>query len=124
MTRRRLEVLQWYALLGGALAWTALHVLGYFVSVAGCSAPVERWGISAGLWGGLLTGIAAAAVLAAELAAFVVFRETSSADHDAPGPLGRLHFFAVAALVGNVLFLMLVALDGLGSLYHLPCRQS
>ncbi len=124
MTRLRLELLQWYALLGGALAWTTLHVLGYFVSVARCSAQVRQWGVSEGLWSGLLTGTAAAAVVAAELAALVVFRETSGADHDAPGPLGRIHFFAVAALVGNVLFLALVALDGLGSLYHLPCRQS
>jgi hypothetical protein len=124
VTHRRLEILQWYALLGGALAWTSLHVLGYFVSVARCSQAVGRWGVSAGLWTGLLTAAAAAAVLSAELAAVVVFRETRSVDRDAPGPTGRLHFFAVAALVGNVLFLLLVALDGLGTLYHLPCRQA
>jgi len=53
-----------------------------------------------------------------------VYRATDGVGHDAPGPEGRLHFFAVAALVGNVLFLMLVGLDGLGSLTHLPCVQS
>ena len=37
MTRFRLELLQWYALFGGALAWASEHVLGYFVGVAGCS---------------------------------------------------------------------------------------
>ena len=120
MSRTRLEVLQWYALLGGALAWTTEHVLGYFVSDGGCSRQVAH----AGLWGALLVGVAAAAVAAAEAAAITVYRSTSSAAHDAPGPDGRLHFFAVAALVGNVLFLMLVGLDGLGSLSHLPCVQS
>lgn len=124
MSRVRLEVLQWYALFGGALAWTTVHVLGYFVSDGGCSPEVEHWGLNAGLWEGLLVGFGAVAVLAAQAAALTVYRATSSVDKDAPGPAGRLHFFAVAALVGNVLFFMLVALDGLGSLSHLPCAQS
>jgi hypothetical protein len=120
MSRTRLELLQWYALLGGALAWTAEHVLGYFVSDGSCSGRVTH----AALWGGLLTGFAALTVTAAEVAAVAVYRATSSVDHDAAGPEGRLRFFAVAALVGNVLFLMLVGLDGLGSLSHLPCAQA
>jgi hypothetical protein len=120
MSRTRLEVLQWYALLGGALAWTVEHVLGYFVSDGGCSRLVAH----AGLWGGLLTGFGVVAVVAAQAAAVVVYRATSGVGHDAPGPEGRLHFFAVAALVGNVLFLMLVGLDGLGSLTQLPCAQA
>jgi hypothetical protein len=120
MSRTRLEVLQWYALLGGALAWTAEHVLGYFVSDGGCRARVAH----AALWGGVLTGFGVLAVLAAQAAAITVYRATSDVGHDAPGPEGRLRFFAVAALVGNVLFLMLVGLDGLGSLTHLPCVQS
>jgi hypothetical protein len=123
MNRVRLEILQWYALLGGALAWTAQHVLGYFLSVAGCSGPVSHWGIDARLWGGLLTGVTVAAIVAAQAAAVLVYRETASVEEDEAGPLGRLHFFALAALVGNVLFFVLVALDATGSLYHLPCRQ-
>jgi ubiquinol-cytochrome c reductase cytochrome c subunit len=113
-------VLQWYALLGGALAWTAEHVLGYFVSDGGCSGHVAH----AALWGSLLTGFGVAAVAAAQVAAVTVYRATREVGHDAPGPAGRLRFFAVAALVGNVLFLMLVSLDGLGSLAHLPCAQA
>ena len=120
MSRTRLEVLQWYALFGGALAWTAEHVLGYFVSDGGCNGSVAH----AALWGGLLVGFGAVAVAAAQVAGFTVYRATSGVGHDAPGPEGRLRFFAVAALVGNVLFLMLVGLDGLGSLSHLPCVQA
>ena len=124
MTLRRLEILQWYALLGGALAWTSEHVLGYFVSVAGCSPPGHRWGVDAGLWGGLLLGATTVLIVLAGASAVVVFRETSAIGHDEPGPYGRLRFFAVAALVGNVLFFVLVGLDGLGSIAHLPCRQA
>jgi hypothetical protein len=121
VTRVRLEILQWYALIGGALAWTAEHVLGYFVSVAGCSTSVGHWHVNLGLWESLLTVAALSAVLAAEAAALAVYRATASVDKDAPGPDGRLHFFAQAALLGNVLFFMLVVLDGAGVLYHANC---
>jgi membrane associated rhomboid family serine protease len=117
MTRRRLEVLQWYALLGGAIAWAAQHVAGYFVSTAGCGS------VSFGASGAQI-GLAAAAlvaIVAAEAAAFVVFRATTG--DDVP-PGSRLHFFAQAALLGNVLFFVIVVLNGIGTVYHLPCAQS
>jgi hypothetical protein len=122
VTRNRLEVLQWYALFGGALAWTGEHVLGYFVSVASCSASVAYWHVSLVLWESILTAASLGGVLAAGAAAVVVYRATATVDHDAPGPDGRMHFFAQAALLGNVLFFMLVVLDGASVLYHSNCR--
>ena len=121
MTRVRLELLQWYALLGGALAWTFEHVCGYFVGVAGCSTSVGHWHVNLGLWESLLAAVALAGVLAAEAAAVLVYRATAAVDKDAPGPDGRMHFFAQAALLGNVLFFMLVVLDSAGVLYHSNC---
>jgi hypothetical protein len=117
VTRLRLELLQWYALLGGALAWATQHVGGYFVSQAGCGSPrigAETPQIA-------LAAAAALAIVAAEAAALVVFRATSL---DEPPPSGRLHFFAQAALLGNVLFFVIVVLNSLGTVYHLPCAQS
>jgi hypothetical protein len=117
MTRVRLEVLQWYALLGGALAWTTQHVAGYFVSTAGCGpagGDMKATQI-------VLAASAALLILVAEAAAFAVFRATSP---EAPPPSGRMHFFAQAALLGNVLFLVVVVLTGVGSVDHLPCAQS
>ena len=124
MSRRRLELLQWYGLLGGALAWATVHVLAYFVSDGGCSRSVEHWGLSTALWLSVLTAFGVVTVLCAQAAALAVYRATGNVDADAAGPAGRLHFFAVAALVGNVLFLFLVALDGLGGLSHLACVQA
>jgi hypothetical protein len=121
-SRLRHELLQWYALLGGALAWAGQHVLGYFVSAAGCSTSVGHWHVNMGLWQTVIGIAALTGVLLAELAAFRVFQATREVDEDAPGPEGRLRFFAEAALLGNVLFLMLVLLDGAGSLYHLNCQ--
>ena len=121
MTRARLELLQWYALFGGALAWTGSHVLGYFVAVGGCDVAVAHWDLNIVLWESLLMILALAGVLAAEAAAFAVYRATVSVDKDAPGPEGRMHFFALAALLGNLLFFVLVVLDGVGVLFHSNC---
>ena len=120
MNRRRLEILQWYGLFGGALAWTTQHVVGYFASHAGCT----HSGLHPAIWQIALGLGAGTAVLAAEAAAFAVYRATSDAGSDAAGPLGRLHFFATAALLGNALFLMIVILDAVGSVAELPCRGS
>jgi hypothetical protein len=117
VTRLRLELLQWYALFGGALAWAAQHVVGYFVSTAGCGSV----GVNMTVAQVLLAVGAGVLVLGAEAAAFTVFRATAP---DAPPPAGRLHFFAQAALLGNVLFLVIVVLDGTGAITHLPCAQS
>jgi hypothetical protein len=117
MTRLRLEVLQWFALFGGALAWATQHVVGYFVSTAGCGSVGGDMTIAQIL---LAVG-AGLIVVGAEAAAFTVFRATAA---DAPPPSGRLHFFAQAALLGNVLFLLIVVLDGTGSVSHLPCASS
>ena len=122
MTRTRLELLQWYALFGGALAWAGSHVLGYFVATSRCQAAVAYWHVNITLWEALLQALALAGVLASEAAAFAVFRATASVDKDAPGPEGRMHFFAEAALLGNVLFFMLVVLDAAGVLFHSNCR--
>jgi hypothetical protein len=118
MTRARLELLQWYALFGGALAWAAQHVAGYFVSTAACgSTPFHAAAPQV-----VLAVAACLAILSAEAAAIVVFRATSSSD--APPPVGRLHFFAQAAMLGNVLFFVITVLNGVGTVYHLPCAQS
>ena len=36
MTRIRLELLQWFGLFGGALAWATQQVVGYGISDSGC----------------------------------------------------------------------------------------
>ena len=41
-----------------------------------------------------------------------------------PPPEGRRHFFALAASIGNVLFLVIIVLSGTGAIVHEPCMQS
>jgi hypothetical protein len=124
MTRSRLELLQWFSLFAGPLAWATEHVVGFFVSDAACSVAGARWSLDTAPWQAVLAVLTGAVVIAAWVAAFVTFRETRTVDKDEPGPLGRIHFFAQAALLGNVLFFVIVALDSVGSIHDLPCRQS
>jgi hypothetical protein len=124
MNLRLLGVLQWFGLLGAAGAWWAQHLAGYGVTYARCSVAGIRWGMTYDAWQiGLMVG-GCVVIVAAEAAAAIVFRETRDVDEMAGPPLGRLHFFATAALVANVLFLGIVVLDGLASVVDTVCRQS
>jgi hypothetical protein len=122
--RTRLELLQWFALFGGPLAWTVQHVVGYGIADAGCSAVGTQWDFHTAALQIALSTATGVVVLAAEAAAFVVFRQTRDVDQYAPGPNGRIRFLAQAALLGNVLFFVIVVLDGVGTVYHLPCHQA
>jgi hypothetical protein len=124
MTRNRLELLQWFSLFAGPLAWATEHVVGYGISQAGCSPGGAQWDLDPAVLQTVLALLVGIVVVAAWLAALVAFRETRTVDKDAPGPLGRIHFFAQAALLGNVLFFVIVVLDGVGTVHDLPCRQS
>ena len=123
MTRYRLELLQWFALFGGSLAWAGQHVASFAIGDAGCHVVDRRWGLPLATLQTAVCVPTILVILAAEAAAYLVYRETSAATKDSPGPAGRMHFFAQASLVGNVLMLALVALQFAGTLYHLPCHQ-
>jgi hypothetical protein len=121
MSRARLELLQWFALLAAPLAWTVQLVAGFGVANAACDGagggPVSAYEVG-------FTTVALAITVAAAAAAVLLFRSLADVDEDAPGSAGRLRFFAVAALLGNVLFFMIIVLSGVGAVVHLPCAQS
>jgi hypothetical protein len=124
MTRIRLELLQWFGLFGGALAWATQHVVGYGISDSGCSVAGQQWGLPVSTLQ-IVLGVAAGVIaIAAWTAALVAYRETRAVGKDAPGPAGRIHFFAEAALLGNVLFLVIIVLNSVSTVVQLPCRQS
>jgi hypothetical protein len=124
MTRTRLEFLQWFGLFGGAIAWAVQHVVGYGIGDAGCNVAGAQWGLHISTMQIVLSITTGAVVLAAEGAALVTFRATQGTAGYAPGPYGRLRFLAEAALLGNVLFLVMIVFDCVSTVYHLPCAQS
>jgi len=123
VSRLRLEILQWYALMAGPWAWATQHVLLFGVAYAHCSMPVAYWHVPVIWLNALITFACGLAVVAAEVAAVVVYRATEETGDYAPGPYGRMRFFAQAAILGNVLFLVIVALDATGAFYH-GCNQA
>jgi hypothetical protein len=121
---RRAELLQWFGLLGGAAAWTIQHGTLFWLAVARCNPGGSRWGIGITGWQIGVTVAAALVALAAEAAAVVTALRTRDVEESGPPPLGRIHFFALAATAGNVLFLGAIVLDGIGSAWWSPCAAS
>ena len=121
---RRSELLQWFGLFGGAAAWTCQHAALFFLSTARCNPAGSRWAFGMTGWQLGVTVAAAVVALAAEAAAVVTALRTRELEHDGPPPLGRIHFFALAASAGNVLFLGAILLDGLGAGWWSSCGQA
>jgi hypothetical protein len=134
MSLRRLGIVQWIGVVVAPLAWTGQHVVGYGVGQARCSVAGMNWGVGFDTWQLAILAAAGLLVVISEAAAVTVFlatRETNYGDGP-PGdgrwggavPYSRLHFFATAAMVANVLFLAVIFLDGLGSVSSSLCVQS
>jgi hypothetical protein len=133
-TLGQLAVVQWIGVVVAPLAWTGQHVVGYGVGQARCSVGGASWGIAYDTWQLAILAAAGLLVVVSEAAAVTVFlatRETNYGDGP-PGegrwggavPYSRLHFFAMAAMVANVLFLAVILLDGLGAVFSTLCAQS
>jgi hypothetical protein len=132
-TLRQLSVVQWIGVVVAPLAWTGQHVVGYGVGQARCEVGAS-WGIGFDTWQLAILAAAGLLVLASEAAAVTVFlatRETNYGDGP-PGdgrwggavPYSRLHFFATAAMFANVLFVAVILMDGLASVFDSLCVQS
>ena len=123
----------WFALTGGAVAWTLQFVAGLAFSFAQCNQPAGRWHLPVRDWqlglaiAGLLLGLASTAVaVRIFLRTFRIgdmFGQERRGDGSQP-PLGRIHFLAICALVVNFLSLTIVVLDALGTGLHALCQQS
>ncbi len=116
------EVLQWFALLGGALAWAAQFVLAFWIAASRCSPANAGWHTPEQTFYVAATAPAALVALLAEAAAVWLYLQLR--DHDGTPPGGRHVFFAYASIAGNALFLALILLEGIGVLYHLGCVQA
>jgi hypothetical protein len=124
MTLRRLAILQWVGLMLGAWVWAAQHLLGWGITEATCNSGHAAAGIDHDLWQAILTTTAAGLVLGGEAAAISVLRATRETSYESAPPLGRMRFGAIAALAANVIFLMIILLDGVASIVNIACRQA
>ena len=119
---RRLNVLQWFGLVGAPLAWAALHVAGWGVSELHCAQG--RLGVDPRAWQIGATAVAFAIWALASAAALVAFRESRVAGEDPDPPLGRVHMLATAALAVNAVFFCLILLAGISTSVEAGCARS
>ena len=124
MTVRRLSILQWVGLGLGAAAWAVQLVTGYGLTEAECHAGGSRWDIANDTWQTTLMLAAVACVLLAEAAAVTVLVRTGEVSYEDAPPPGRVRFFAIAAVLANLLFLTIVLLSGIGAIANIECRPA
>jgi hypothetical protein len=134
LTLRQLGILQWTGTILAPAIWFSQHLFGYGVGQAICPAGGSRWGVNFDVYQVAAMAVTAAVLVATWACAFVVFQHTRGADWgDGPPeegrwgaeePYGRLHFFAVAGMVANILFLAIALLDTIAAVTAVLCRQS
>lgn len=122
MTTQRLSQLQWFALFAGAVGLAAAHTLGFGLTLAQCNVGGSRWGIDNDPWEAALLSTAAFVMVLAGIASLAVIVRTQDLGYDDDPPLSRIRFFAIAALVANVLYTAIMMLDLLGNLLNSVCR--
>jgi hypothetical protein len=118
------EFLQWFGLFGAGLTWTVQLVVGFGVTLARCGAANAVLGVDVKAWELTLMVVGIALALLAESAALSVLWQTRDVAYSDPPPEGRRHFFAVAASIGNLLFLVIIVLSGTGAILHEPCHPA
>jgi len=116
MSVQRLSQLQWFGLVAGVIALAFGHLLGVGLTRAECDSGGAPW-VRA-----LLIVAAAVMVLAACASGFVIARTQNTGYEEEP-PLSRIRFFAIAALVANVVFALVMTLDLVGN-FNASCGQS
>lgn len=127
------NVVVWFGVLGGALAWVAQFVINLAISFAQCNAPAGRWHLPVR---GLQVGLSAAAVGIGLLSTGVAlwlylytfqFKHVPQAERRGSGsapPTGRVNFLAVVGLTVNFLALAIMVMTGIGGPLLTVCRQS
>lgn len=132
MTYRPSNLLVWFGVAGGAIAFATQFVAGLAFSFAQCNngsrwhLPVSTWQVGLAI-GGFVVGLASTAV------AVTVFRRTyrigdmfgeeRRGDGSAP-PLGRIHFLAIVGLTVNALVLMIMVMDAVATGVQGMCIQT
>jgi len=120
----RQEFMQWFGLLAAPLAWAVQLVVGYGVTEARCNVGGSRWGVGVDTWQIALMIAAGSVVILAEICAVTLFATTREVAYDGQAPVGRRHFFVAASSLGNLLFLVAIAISGIAAVDHVVCRQS
>lgn len=116
----RSRALVWFGLFGAPAAWTVQHVTGYALTEASCHEAGAGWSLD--LWTTVVTAAAALVAVLAGVAGVAAWRATRGAGSEPPE--ARVRFLATMTLAITPLFLMIILMSGLGSIFLSDCVQS
>jgi uncharacterized membrane protein len=111
----------WAGVIGAAISWVLMFIVGYGVTLATCNGHVGR-DVPLSLWSILATVIGALLAVLGLASAIVVFRATRGVG-DEP-PQGRIHFLSAVGIVVSPIFLFVILLSGLGAIVLRDCVQA
>jgi hypothetical protein len=133
-------VLLWFAVLGGAAAWTAQLFFGWGIEEVACS-PAARspdvFGVSTAVWIGAVTLVFALLTVVAGVLAYRFWRQAGGGDpNDHVEPDGgeaesieavrggRVAFMALFGVASSALFLLIIVYGGVSLLLLRPCTRT
>jgi hypothetical protein len=120
------SVLVWVGLFAAPFAWAAQHVAGVQLTISQChdNANGPAWDVPVHPIVIATTAVAAGVAVLGGLAAINAWRATREAEEDDAPPPGRIHFLAVIGMTITPLFLAIILMSGLGSIFLPVCVQS
>jgi hypothetical protein len=109
----------WLGVFGAPGAWALQHVSGYALTEATCGDA--GWHVNLDAWTIAVSAGAALVAVAAGTAAALTYRATRAAGEEPP--VARIRFLAVIGIAIAPLFLAMILMSGLGTLFLDHCRQ-
>jgi hypothetical protein len=118
--------LMWFAVLGGAIAWSAHALSAWSINELACAAGGRHVVAGVSLTAALAVTVVVpgAAALAALLASWIAWRRTSAAAAHRDGAgIGRAAMLALLGFGANLLFVAIIAAGGAALLVFPPCQR-
>ncbi len=131
MSTQRVNVLAWFSVLGGPVAWATQHVAGFGIAQAQCNPGVGQ--IPVHPLDAAFSAVALAVAVCAEGSSIWLFVRTGQSREvrskvlrgfGGEPPVARLQFLAVVGIVGNLLAILIIVFTGVAAPLHAICRQS
>lgn len=101
-------VLQWFAVLAGPVAWSSQFIFNYNLTDTGACAPAAPHFLSSGGFRPLIAVASALAAAVAALGLVVSYRCWKRLRGQDPTPGERASWLAIAGLMSNALFLLMI----------------
>ena len=121
---RKPDLLQWFGVFGGPLAWATQHMVGVFLTFADCGSVGHPFPIAIHTVTLAISIPLAVVALLALVASVAGFRRTRGCKASDAPPKGRRYFFAIVGMTISPLFLFMILMSSSGVVGLTECRQA